>query len=1002
MKKLLFFWIGIIGAFTVHAQLSDLIISEYIEGSSQNKAIEIYNGTGSSVDLSLYSLKKATNGSPSWTESVTLSGTLVDGDVYVVSKSAADQTILDVMDLEDGNVINFNGDDAMGLFKNDVLIDVFGNLGEDPGSSWSVAGVSGATVDHTLVRKPSVSGPNTDWASSAGTTENDSEWLVYEKDNFSFIGFHDASNEPSSATDIVAFTVENQVGESVIDNENHTVVFEMPIGTTVTALAPTKVVSNGATINPESGVAQDFTSPVAYTITAEDEVTTQEWIVSVHFNADVTLLNEDFESITPEADVALDGWNNVVEAGSLKWIGKAFNDNKYAQFSAYGSDEENIAWLITPTILLTNTTDNLFRFDINVGYWTHAGLKVLYTNEYNAENPDVVTDLNWIDITDQFNIPTEPTNSYGSFVSAGTVDLGTYSSDSITLAFKYTGDANNNEITTYQIDNVSIIGQENTEPSTETDILEFTFTEQSSDAVIDTENHTVNIEVIYGTDVTELVPEIIVSSGATVDPQSGVAQNFTNPVTYTVTAEDEETTQDWTVMVTVAETLSTAAEILAFVLEDEVQEAVIDSGAATVNALVQWDVQLTELLPEVIVSPGAQVTPTTVQNFTSPVVYTVTAQDGETTKDWTVTVINAEPPSDEANILSFELDELVNDVVINADLATVNGTVAYGTDLTALAPVITVSNGATVTPESGSVQDFTSAVTYTVIAESGFTKSWTVTLVPETLALTSIYDIQYSESGPSSYLNKMVQTTGVVAAVDNKGIYLQDGAGAWNGVYIYDGTTPEVVVGDSLWVEAQVVEYQNLTELTNATYTVLNSGNTVAAPTVVASISDFQYEKYESILVTLNGLTCVTEVNNKNWQVTDTALDTLIVRNAIVDFIPELGAYFTEITGFGGQYGNDYQLFPRSIDDIVLTINEASVVRMALVPNPVKTSLNISATETISKIVITNVIGKTIWIAEAINKAAYTINVSDLENGIYVVSMVTKNGTIRSQKVIVE
>jgi hypothetical protein len=99
-----------------------------------------------------------------------------------------------------------------------------------------------------------------------------------------------------------------------------------------------------------------------------------------------------------------------------------------------------------------------------------------------------------------------------------------------------------------------------TPPQTGTDIVTFTLSEQTGSATINPTTHTVSIEVEYGTDVTDLTPTITVSSGAIIDPLSGVSQNFTSPVVYTVTAEDL-TEQAWTVTVTVAE-LPTGVRLL--------------------------------------------------------------------------------------------------------------------------------------------------------------------------------------------------------------------------------------------------------------------------------------------------------------------------------------------------------------------------------------------------------------------------------------------------------
>jgi hypothetical protein len=86
--------------------------------------------------------------------------------------------------------------------------------------------------------------------------------------------------------------------------------------------------------------------------------------------------------------------------------------------------------------------------------------------------------------------------------------------------------------------------------STATDILTFTLAEQTGAATINTTNHTVAIEVDYTADITNLTPTITLSYGATIDPLSGVSQDFTSPVTYTVTALDGITTQEWVVTVT--------------------------------------------------------------------------------------------------------------------------------------------------------------------------------------------------------------------------------------------------------------------------------------------------------------------------------------------------------------------------------------------------------------------------------------------------------------------
>ena len=176
---------------TSFGQYSDLFISMYAEGSSNNKFIEIYNGTGSDVDLSDYMIK-GSNNDDGWkdTRDVALTGTLVDGEVYVISADQADAAILAVADLalEYESPVHYNGDDAIAIFKKNTggtfdVLDIIGVPNVRPSDGWDVAGTTVATKDHTLTRKNTISGPNTDWASSAGTDETSSEWIVSDKNS---------------------------------------------------------------------------------------------------------------------------------------------------------------------------------------------------------------------------------------------------------------------------------------------------------------------------------------------------------------------------------------------------------------------------------------------------------------------------------------------------------------------------------------------------------------------------------------------------------------------------------------------------------------------------------------------------------------------------------------------------------------------------------------------------------------------------------------------------
>lgn len=162
----------------------DLFISEYIEGSSYNKGLEIYNSTGSSVDLSDYSLKKQTNGAGSWSSEYTLSGSLANNDVFVIVHSSAATAMKNEADVQtSSSIMSFNGNDPVGLFKNGVLIDVVGTF--DGGSS-------NFAKDVTIVRKDSIN--------SGNTTYTNAEWDSYSSNTFSYLGAHTSSGGSSSGS----------------------------------------------------------------------------------------------------------------------------------------------------------------------------------------------------------------------------------------------------------------------------------------------------------------------------------------------------------------------------------------------------------------------------------------------------------------------------------------------------------------------------------------------------------------------------------------------------------------------------------------------------------------------------------------------------------------------------------------------------------------------------------------------------------------------------------
>lgn len=180
----------------------ELFFSEYIEGSSNNKLIEIFNPTNFTVNLSEYSVNIYSNGSVDISNTIALNGQLEPFGTYIIANSQAAAELIAAADTL-SNVTNFNGDDALELMRNNVGIDVFGTIGNDPGTQWSVG--TGSSVNNTLRRKPTVTAGTTNWVLGA------TQWDVFAQDDFTDVGNHQFV--PCDPTPLIGFTVSGEIVE---------------------------------------------------------------------------------------------------------------------------------------------------------------------------------------------------------------------------------------------------------------------------------------------------------------------------------------------------------------------------------------------------------------------------------------------------------------------------------------------------------------------------------------------------------------------------------------------------------------------------------------------------------------------------------------------------------------------------------------------------------------------------------------------------------------------
>lgn len=199
--------IGLFTSTDAQAQES-LFFSEYIEGSSNNKALEIFNPTADTVFLSGWAFPNVSNapttpGEYEFWNDFPDTAYIAPGAIYVIAHPSADATILEQADYTFTYLSN--GDDGFALVKGDSaagssfeIIDWIGSWDEDPGSGWDVAGIENATANHTLMRRAFVNKGNSTALASFGSTPSNSEWIVKDQDYFGNIGLP-TPNEPGIA-----------------------------------------------------------------------------------------------------------------------------------------------------------------------------------------------------------------------------------------------------------------------------------------------------------------------------------------------------------------------------------------------------------------------------------------------------------------------------------------------------------------------------------------------------------------------------------------------------------------------------------------------------------------------------------------------------------------------------------------------------------------------------------------------------------------------------------
>jgi hypothetical protein len=500
---------------------------------------------------------------------------------------------------------------------------------------------------------------------------------------------------PNTAKEITAFEV---LGNSAQINGT-SITLSLPFGTSLSALVPT-ITYSGTSIQPASGAARNFLNPVNYLVTAADGSTRT-------YEVTITVAPSDAKEIT---QFRLDGANGTI-AGDVISVTVPFS-----------TDLSSIAPVITHNGASIDPASGVPQdFSISQAYTVMAqdGTTRAYTvtATRSANNAKAITSVTVLGVS---------ASPVGTAVTL-TVPFGT-NLNGLAPVIAHTGESispASGTMRNFQTPQTyTVMAQDGT---TEVYTVTISVAQSSAknintfrilgvDGVISHAGNTIALTVPFGTSRASLTPTID-HQGVGIDPPNGTPQNFSSPVTYTVTAADGST-RPYVVTVTVAPP-STTKTITAFSINGVMG---IITGTAITLTLPRGTNRMA--LQPVITHNGQSIDFASGQarDFTTPVTYRVTAQDGSSTQ-YTVTV-NLERSS--ANDITGFTIPGATAVVIGPD--TISVTVPNETMVTALAPTIAVSDGATVSPASGASSDFTNPVMYVVTAEDGSMKTYTVTV----------------------------------------------------------------------------------------------------------------------------------------------------------------------------------------------------------------------------------------------------------------------------------
>jgi len=358
-------------------QAGDLIISAYVEGSSWNKAIQLYNGTGKSVDLSKYTLQKQSNGAGSFGTPLKLSGTLANKSAYVIVHKTAGTALMAKANLVTDSLLQYNGNDAVSLMRSGVAIDMVGPANAGADVNWG--------LDLTLQRKNKVTHP--------ATVYNPTEWTILPYDSIAFLGTHQMAFVTDDPV-VITQTATGKVTSYVVQNL-------YPSGTYTYSVEAVKPGGNLKAINTMQLHTSALEAPVAMeAVNIQPTQFTASWeetLYATNYLLDVFTLSGKADTTETE------GFANVGTGGTplpTGWSGNNLSNYTTATSSGFAIPSVGLktdgAWLQTriyPSAVTkfsymyrfasTATGSSLGIYGLSNGAWARID-SILYVNVNKA------------------------------------------------------------------------------------------------------------------------------------------------------------------------------------------------------------------------------------------------------------------------------------------------------------------------------------------------------------------------------------------------------------------------------------------------------------------------------------------------------------------------------------------------------------------------------------------------------------------------------------------